>query len=180
MAAWNRTPLQALIALGLPAAPAQLVAGLVWLAALAVSAWLVRGRRLPFAQAFALAFVLLYLGRPVGWTLVYLDLVVGVVVWPLLPRAGRAVLLVGVLALLLSHWAALVLTGLGEGLSLLTLQPADRPWETWLVLPLAWALTVWAARQFTGQNLAAVSSQDPASGATTTGGLATVPVRDRP
>jgi len=97
-----------------------------------------------------------------------------------LPRAGRAVLLVGVLALLLSHWAALVLTGLGEGLSLLTLQPADRPWETWLVLPLAWALTVWAARQFTGQNLAAVSSQDPASGATTTGGLATVTVRDRP
>ena len=179
MAAWNRTPLQALIALGLPAAPAQLVAGLVWLAALAVSAWLVRGRRLPFAQAFALAFVLLYLGRPVGWTLVYLDLVVGVVVWPLLPRAGRAVLLVGVLALLLSHWAALVLTGLGEGLSLLTLQPADRPWETWLVLPLAWALTVWAARQFTGQDLAAVSSQDPASGATT-GGLATVTVRDRP
>jgi len=179
MAAWNRTPLQALIALGLPAAPAQLVAGLVWLAALAVSAWLVRGRRLAFAQAFALAFVLLYLGRPVGWTLVYLDLVVGVVVWPLLPRAGRAVLLVGVLALLLSHWAALVLTGLGEGLSLLTLQPADRPWETWLVLPLAWALTVWAARQFTGQDLAAVSSQDPASGATT-GGLATVTVRDRP
>jgi len=48
------------------------------------------------------------------------------------------------------------------------------------VLPLAWALTVWAARQFTGQDLAAVSSQDPASGATTTGGLATVPVRDRP
>jgi len=95
MAAWNRTPLQALIALGLPAAPAQLVAGLVWLAVLAASAWLVRGRRLSFARAFAVAFVLLYLGRPVGWTLVDLDLVVGVAVWPALSRAGRAVLLVG-------------------------------------------------------------------------------------
>jgi len=180
MAAWNRTPLQALIALGLPAAPAQLVAGLVWLAALAVSAWLVRGRRLPFAQAFALAFVLLYLGRPVGWTLVYLDLVVGVVVWPLLPRAGRAVLLVGVLALLLSHWAALVLTGLGEGLSLLTLQPADRPWETWLVLPAAWGIVLWAARQPIGQQPAVVPSQDPVSGTATTGGRATVTIRERP
>ena len=180
LSAWNRTPLQALIALGLPAAPAQLVAGLVWLATLAATAWLVRARRLPFALAFAVAFALLYLGRPVGWTLVYLDLVVCVAAWPSLPRAGRAVLLVGVLALLLSHWAALVLTGLGEGLSLLTLQPADRPWETWLVLPAAWGIVLWAARQPIGQQPAVVPSQDPASGATTTGGLATVTVRDRP
>jgi len=170
MSAWNRTPLQALIALGLPAAPAQVVAGLVWLAVLAASAWLVRGRRLSFAPAFALAFVLLYLGRPVGWTLVDLDLVVGVAVWPALPRVGRALLLVGVVALLLSHWAALVLTGLGAGLPLLTLQPADRPWETWIVLPAAWALTVWAARQS--------MSPAPVGEATTTG--RSVPVRDRP
>ncbi len=175
MSAWNRTPLQALIALGLPAAPAQLVAGLVWLTALAASAWLVHGRRLSFASAFAL----LYLGRPVGWTLVYLDLVVGVAAWPALPRAGRALLLAGVLALLASHWAALVLTGLGEGLPLLTLQPADRPWETWAVLPAAWALAVWATRQFTSQDPAAVPSPDPVSGATT-GGRATVTLRERP
>ncbi len=181
MSAWNRTPLQALIALGLPAAPAQLVAGLVWLAALAASAWLVRGRRLSFAPAFAVAFVLLYLGRPVGWTLVDLDLVVGVAVWPALPRAGRALLLVGVVALLASHWAALVLTALGAGLPLLTLQPADRPWETWIVLPVAWALTVGAARQLTSQDPATVPSPDPGGGATT-GGLVPVPVpvRDRP
>jgi len=171
MSAWNRTPLQALIALGLPAAPAQVVAGLVWLAALAASAWLVRGRRLSFAPAFALAFALLYLGRPVGWTLVYLDLVVCVAAWPSLPRAGRALLLAGVLALLASQWVALVLTGLGAGLPLLTLQPADRPWETWLVLPVAWALVLWAARRFTDQH--------PMSGATT-GGRVTVTVRDRP
>ena len=180
MSAWNRTPLQALIALGLPAAPAQLVAGLVWLAALAATAWLVRARRLPFALAFAVAFALLYLGRPVGWTLVYLDLVVCVAAWPSLPRAGRAVLLAGVLALLASHWAALVLTGLGDGLPLLTLQPADRPWETWLVLPAAWGIVLWAARQPIGQQPAVVPSQDPVSGTATTGGRATVTIRERP
>ncbi len=151
MSAWNQTPLQALIALGLPATAAQGVAALVWLTALVAAAWLVRDRRLSFAPAFALAFALLYLGRPVGWTLAYLDLVVAMVAWPCLPRAGRALLLLGVLALLVSHWGALVATGLGDGLPLLTLQPADHPWETWLVLPLAWALTVWGAgRQSAG------------------------------
>jgi len=63
-------------------------------------------------------------------------------------------------------------TGLGAGLPLLTLQPADRPWETWLVLPVAWVLVLWAARRLT--------SRDPVSGATTTGGLVTVTFRDRP
>jgi hypothetical protein len=87
----------------------------------------VRDRRPSFASAFALAFALLYLGRPMEWTLVYLDLVVCVAAWPALPRAGRALLLVGVMALLASQWAALVLTGLGAGLPLLTLQPAERP-----------------------------------------------------
>jgi len=180
MSAWNRTPLQALIALGLPAAPAQLVAGLVWLAALAASAWLVRGRRLSFVVAFAVAFVLLYLGRPVGWTLVDLDLVVGVAVWPALSRAGRAVLLVGGVALLLSHWAALVATGLGNGLPLLTLQPADRPWETWLVLPAAWALVLWATQRRTGHLPATVPSQDPHGRAMTMGGGGLVTTSDRP
>ncbi len=103
MSASNRTSLQALIALGLPAAPGQLVAGLGWLATLGASDWLVRDRRLSFASAFALAFALLYLGRPVGWTLVDLDLVVCVAVWTTLPRAGRTVLLIGVVALLLLH-----------------------------------------------------------------------------
>ena len=137
-----------------------------------------RGRRLSFARAFAVASVLLYLGRPVGWTLVDLDLVVGVAAWPALPRAGHALLLVGIVALLLSHWAALVLTGLGAGLPLLTLQSADRPWETWVVLPLAWALVLWAARRPTSDHPAPLLSSDPASGAT--GGLVPVPVPHRP
>jgi len=54
-----------------------------------------------------------------------------------------------------------VLTGLGAGLPLLTLQPTDRPWETWLVLPVAWVLVLWAVRHLT--------SPHPMSGATTGG-----------
>ncbi len=100
-------------------------------------------------------------------------MVVCVAVWPALTRAGRALLLVGVLVLLLSHGAALVATGLGDGLPLLTLQPADQPWETWLVLPAAWALVLWATRRLTRRVPATVPSQDSASGATTMGGLVT-------
>jgi hypothetical protein len=37
---------------------------------------------------------------------------------------------------------ALVLMDLGDGLPLLTLQPTNRPWETWIVLPVAWALVL--------------------------------------
>jgi len=98
----------------------------------------------------AVAFALLYLGRPVGWTLVCLDLVVCAAAWPALPRAGRALPLSGVLTLLLSHGAALVATGLGDGLPPLTPQPADRPWETWIVLPASWALVAWATRPTDG------------------------------
>jgi len=73
----------------------------------------------------------------------------------------------------LSHGAALVLTGLGAGLPLLTLQPADRSWETWLVLPAVWAFVLWAARRLTGQLPATVPSQDQVGGAPTTGGRVT-------
>ncbi len=69
-----------------------------------------------------------------------------------------------------------MLTGLGNGLPLLTLQPADRPWETWLVLPIAWGLTLWAARRLTRRDPATVRSPDLVGG--TTGAL--VPVHDRP
>ncbi len=62
-------------------------------------------------------------------------------------------------------------TGLGDGLPLLTLQPADRPWETWLVLPVAWALAVGAARHLT--------FPDPV-GEAATGRPVPVMVQDRP
>ncbi len=56
-------------------------------------------------------------------------------------------LLVGVVALRASYGAAFVLTGPGKGLLLLTVQLADRPWETWRVLPVAWVLVLWAAHR---------------------------------
>jgi hypothetical protein len=77
--------------------------------------------------------------------LVYLELIVVVALWPRLQRKGRWLLLGSALALLLSHWAALVTTVLGHGMQLLTLQTADFPWETWLILPLCWLLLLYGA-----------------------------------
>jgi hypothetical protein len=93
--------------------------------------------------------MLLYWGRPVGWGLIRLELVPVSSTWPSLPHWGRLLLLAFVATLMASHWWALVLTARGEGMPLLTLQRADLPWETWLVLPLSWLLVllaaVWAA-----------------------------------
>jgi len=69
MSLWNRAPMQGLVLLGLPAATAQLATNVLWLALLAATLWRCRGRRLGFPLLFAIAFVLLYLGRPVGWGL---------------------------------------------------------------------------------------------------------------
>jgi hypothetical protein len=144
MSAWNRAPVQGLVETGLSASAAQLAALGLWLALLAITAWRAvwraPGTQISFPLAFALAFALLYLGRPVGWGLIYLEIVVLVAVWPDRPRWQRVGLLGAAVALMASHWWALVLTIRGEGLQLLTLQSADRPWETWLILPLSWLL----------------------------------------
>jgi hypothetical protein len=145
MSIWNRTPFQALISAGMPATTAQFVAPGIWILFVAFTVWYLHGKRLSFALAFALALVLLYWGRPVGWSLVYLELIVVVALWPRLQRKGRWLLLGSALALLLSHWAALVTTALGHGMQLLTLQTADFPWETWLILPLCWLLLLYGA-----------------------------------
>jgi hypothetical protein len=142
MSAWNRTPLQALISAGLALASAQAIAIMLWLLVLGITVWVVRRRQLTFALTWALAFTLLYWGRPVGWGFIYLELVLVTSVWPSLPRWGKPLLLAAVVALMASHWWALVLTARGEGMPLLTLQRADLPWETWLVLPLSWLLVL--------------------------------------
>ncbi|GAB4192027.1 MAG: hypothetical protein OHK0022_06000 [Roseiflexaceae bacterium] len=147
MSAWNRTPLQALVGFGVPAGTAALLALLLWALLTGLSVWQARRHGLSFVLAWALALLLLYLGRPVGWTLGLLEVTLAMAVWPRLARSGRTLLLAGLIALMLSHWAALVLTGLGMGILLNTLQTEAFPWETLLVLPGCWLLLLWAMRR---------------------------------
>jgi hypothetical protein len=140
MSAWNRTPLQVLVQLGLASGVAQWTALGLWAALVGLTLWRVEPARLSWARSCALAFVLLYLGRPVGWGLIYFEFLIMPVVWPDLRRWYRGALLVAVLAFMGTHWWALALTAQGRGLPLLTLQSARWPWETLVVLPLAWWL----------------------------------------
>lgn len=143
MSSWNRAPMQGLMSAGLPAASAQALAVGLWLVLTALTVWRAWGIRPPFSAVFALAFVLLYLGRPVGWGLIYLELVVLVAAWPYASRWQRFGLIGAATGLMISHWWALVLTIRGEGVPLFTLQSATWPWETWLVLPACWLLLLW-------------------------------------
>ena len=146
MSIWSRTPLQGLITAGVPAGTAQWLALLLWLLPLIFTIALLWRVRLSFPLAFALALVLLYWGRPIGWGFPYLELIVLSVLWPSSERWQRWVLSTIVLALMVSHWFALGLTLQGNGLQLFTLQNASFPWETWTVLPICWLLLVWHAR----------------------------------
>src|SRR5919199_1212498 len=145
MSQWNRTPLQALVVLGVAPTLAQGLALGLWLMALLVTLLRLRGRVLTWPHAFALAVLLLYIGRPIGWTLAYLEIVLVGTLWPGWRRGPRALLLAGLVALMLSHWWALILTVRGEGMPLVTLQWPEVAWETWLVLPLSWWLVLSSA-----------------------------------
>ena len=144
LSAWNRTPLQGLINLGMAATVAQVTALGLWVLFLGVSLWLARRTALNFPLAFGLAMTLLYWGRPAGYGFNYLELVVAIVVWPSLVRWQRLAVLVLMAGIMGSRWWALVETLRGENLSLLTMQTVAWPWETWLVLPFFWLLLLWA------------------------------------
>jgi hypothetical protein len=148
MSLWNRTPMQALVSAGLPPATAQMAALALWLLFLAIT--LRRAWRAPltFPLAFALSFLLLYWGRPVGWTLAYLELVVVAAVWPRVQGWQQPALAGGAIVLMASRWWALALTARGEGMPFTTLQSAAFPWETWIVLPLCWLLLLSAIGDF--------------------------------
>ncbi|HEY0607104.1 MAG TPA: glycosyltransferase 87 family protein [Herpetosiphonaceae bacterium] len=140
MSIWNRTPMQALMSAGLSAPAAQWLSLAMWAIGVGITLWASRSKRLDFPLAFALAFVLLYWGRPVGWGLIYLEFVVALVLWPRLQSRRRWLLLLAVIALMASRWWALLLTARGYGMPLMTLQSAELPWETWIVLPGSWLL----------------------------------------
>lgn len=140
LSAWNRTPFQGLINLGLASLLAQVAALGLWGLFLGVSLWLARRTALTFPLVFGLALTLLYWGRPAGYGFNYLELVVAIVVWPSLVRWQRLAVLVVMAGIMGSRWWAFVETLRGENLSLLTMQTAAWPWETWLVLPFFWLL----------------------------------------
>jgi hypothetical protein len=144
---WNRTPLQGLVNWGIEPHLAQRLSLGFWVVALLVTLWAGAGRRLTFPLTFALALVLYYWGRPIGWAFYFLEFVLALAAWPLLWTWQRITLLLGVLALMASHWVALMWTLQGVWLRLTTMQSAEWPWETWLVLPLAWLVLVVAVRQ---------------------------------
>lgn len=142
MSIWNRTALQGLLNAGISVEFAQLGALALWGLFLAITIWRAWRIQLTFHVVFALAFMLFYWGRPVGWGLIYLEVVIATVLWPVLVGWQRGALLAGLLALMASHWLALIWSVQGGWLRLLTLQSADFPWETWLVVPLCWGLLV--------------------------------------
>lgn len=156
LSAWNRTPLQGLINLGLASTGAQVAALGLWVLFLGVSLWLARCATLNFPLAFGLAMTLLYWGRPAGYGFNYLELVVAIVAWPSLVRWQRLAVLVLMAGIMGSRWWALIETLRGENLSFLTMQTTAWPWETWLVLPFFWLLLLWAMTHSGG------SVQEPA------------------
>ncbi len=158
LSVWSRTPLQGLINLGVALLPAQVAALGLWGLFLGVSLWLAHRAALNFPLAFGLALTLLYWGRPAGYGFNYLELVVAIAVWPSLVRGQRLVVLVVMAGIMGSRWWALAETARGENLSLLTMQTAAWPWETWLVLPFFWLLLLWAMTHSHG------SDQDPGRG----------------
>jgi hypothetical protein len=140
LSAWSRTPMQGLINLAVPVPLAQALALGLWMLFGGVTLWMARKVSLSFPMVFALALTLLYWGRPAGYGFNYLELVMASVVWPCLRGWQKSVFLAMLVGVMASRWWAFVETLRGESMSLLTLQTASFPWETWLVLPLSWLL----------------------------------------
>lgn len=144
LSAWNRTPLQALVAAGVPPETAPWLSLGLWSGLLAVTAAVAWRHRIAFPLVFGLAYALFFIGRPVSWTLPYLDFVL-LATWPTLrPGWEQKAVGAGIAVVALSHWVALARTLGGYGADLFTLQSAAVPWETLTVLPLAWGLLVLA------------------------------------
>jgi hypothetical protein len=143
MSIWNRTPLQWFVSSGLPLMMAQWIAGGVWLVCFLIALWACRGKQLPFPIVFALALTLVYIGRPIGWTLIYLDLVLLTALWPVLSRRMKHGLLAVSIGVLISRWWAFFATLQGESMQLMTTQHPTFPWETIVLLFGSWLLLVW-------------------------------------
>ncbi|MEL7233940.1 MAG: hypothetical protein AAGK74_05560, partial [Chloroflexota bacterium] len=139
---WNRTAMQGFVNAGVGAGIAQQLSLVTWLVLLGITLWRARTTQLTFRLAFALALILMYWARPVGWGLVFLEVVMVLAVWERLRRPERIALTVAMVGLALSRWVVLGQTANGETLNLFTFQTAQFPWEVWLLLPACWLVLV--------------------------------------
>jgi hypothetical protein len=147
MRLWNRAPLQVFLTLGLPYPAAQGAALAAFGGAFLLVLRALRRHPPGFAIAFALAYGLLLVGRPITWSMPLLGAFVLTAAWTGLPQGGRRWLALAVLALGLSHWAAFAMFAAGLWPGLLTLQHPSLPWETVVVLPGALLVLVGVARR---------------------------------
>jgi len=143
MSRWNRTPLQAFVSAGVPLNMANLWVMAIWAVLLGLTLWKAKGRDVGFARTFALAFILLYWARPVGWGLVYLEFVLLSTLWPDLTPWRRLALCAALGLLMASRKWAFILP---QGLGMPTQQGPAHPWEAWLALPGSWVLLWWSLR----------------------------------
>jgi len=147
---WNRSAMQGFINAGLDASLAQQLSIVTWMMLLGVTLWCSYSVKLSFRLCFALALVLFYWVRPVGWGFVFLEVVILLAVWAYLKRWERIGLTLVMVVLALSRWVVLGQTGQGQSLNLFTLHSAEFPWEIWLLLPGCWLILIfstWRAKQ---------------------------------
>ncbi|MEM8858772.1 MAG: glycosyltransferase 87 family protein [Chloroflexota bacterium] len=149
MSLWNRSLLQVFVNFGVEATAAQTIGLVVWVLILGCTIWSIWALKLNFYQAFALAYIVFLIGRPVNWTLPYVEFVVVLAVWPQLKETWqkRAVLGAGIF-MTLSHWIASSLAASGISPALVTLQTINFPWEILILLPLFLCLIIWSVRQY--------------------------------
>ncbi|MEZ5004221.1 MAG: hypothetical protein R2730_14415 [Chitinophagales bacterium] len=158
MSIWNRTFMQGLVSVGISASIAQICSLIAWCILTLISIRLVWNKHLPFSILFAFSLLLFYWFRPVGWSLIFLDVIVLSAIWPYTGSLQkRALLSVGIL-FALTHWLALIKTGELEWLRLVTLQSATFPWETWFVFPAAFLLLFWITYQQAMKRLTDISN----------------------
>lgn len=144
---WNRAPLQVFLNLGLTFEVAQAMSISICLLLLAASVLLLRHVKVSFSTAFALAYILLLIGRPITWSMPMLAIFTLTAAWPALSRSRQLTLAATAIAIGASHWIAFVSFAAGIWPGLLSVQTPSFPWETLAVLPGAWAVVVLTARR---------------------------------
>ncbi|MEL6197231.1 MAG: glycosyltransferase 87 family protein [Pseudomonadota bacterium] len=159
---WNRAPMQVFLTAGLAPPQAQ-AAGLAVALTVLASGLLLAPRGLRFVPVMAVAWLVMLLARPTTWTLIHLDLLMLLALWPALdPGRPRQIALGAVVALQLSHWTAFYAGLAWHPRWMLTLQSHQFPFETLILLPAITLALLWALRQPENLDPAPGRALDPA------------------